>query len=368
MNLAGVDQEAVRLDILHRYHVGEAMAEVAIDDITALAVQLCKTPIAALVFLEAEQLAVASHVGLYLADLPRHLTFCSTLMETRADLVVPDLRLDARFAQHPLVTRFPHLRFYAGVPLMTPDGYLLGALEVLDWEPRTLAPEQLAGLEALARQAMAQLELRRYRLVRRPGSERRRETDEPAETPAGSVYDETLEALARALDVRDGHAPGHLPNLARRVVRLAQRLETPSAELVHIHRGALLHDIGKLAIPDSILLKAGALTDAEWQIVRLHPVYAYEMLLPVEILHPALDIPYSHHERWDGRGYPRGLRGEDIPMAARIFAVMDVWDALSSDRPFRPGWEAARVAEHIRQRAGTAFDPDVVAAFLAMGL
>jgi hypothetical protein len=366
MTKAGQHHEASRLNILHRYHVTETLSDVAFDDLTSLAVQLCKTPIAALVFLEAEQLMVASHIGLYLADLPRSLTFCNTLLETGSDLLVPDLRLDARFQQHPLVVRFPQLRFYGGIPLQTADGFFLGALEVMDWEPRVLEPHQWEALHALARQAMAQLELRRYRLVRRPGSEPRLQGSVASE-PDGSVYDETLEAIARGLDVRDGHAAGHLPQLARRAVRLAKAVGVASDDLVHVRRGALLHDIGKLAIPDSILLKPGALTNEEWQIVRLHPVYAYEMLLPIEILHPALDIPYSHHERWDGKGYPRGLQGDDIPLAARVFAVLDVWDALQADRPFRPGWEPERVAQHIRQRAGTEFDPDVVAAFLAMG-
>jgi hypothetical protein len=363
MTGSGLSREAVRLNLLHRYHVTDALSDVGFDDLTSLAAQLCQAPIAALVFLEAEQLVVASHVGLYLADLPRQLTFCNTLLETHANLMVPDLRLDARFAHHPLVTRFPNLRFYAGIPLLTADGYLLGALEVMDWEPRQLAADQWEGLQALARQAMAQLELRRYRLVRRPGGEQRL-PDNTAGTPEASVYDETLEAMARGLDLRDGHEPGHLAQLARRVVRLAKAVGVPADDLVHVRRGALLHDIGKLAIPDHILLKPGALTDEEWQIIRLHPVYAYEMLLPIEILHPALDIPYSHHERWDGQGYPRGLQGDDIPLAARVFAVLDVWDALQSNRPFRLGWEPERVAQHIRNRAGTEFDPEVVKVFV----
>jgi hypothetical protein len=367
MTKARHSQEATRLNILQRYHVTETASDVAFDDLTSLAVQLCKTPIAALVFLEADQLMVASHIGLYLADLPRHLTFCNMLLETGADLLVPDLRLDARFQQHPLVARFPNLRFYGGIPLLTADGFLLGALEVMDWEPRVLEPRQWEALQALARQAMAQLELRRYRLVRRPGGELRLPESTPSE-PEGSVYDETLEAIARGLDLRDGHAPGHLAQLAWRVLRLAKAVGVATDDLVHVRRGVLLHDIGKLAIPDRILLKPGTLSDEEWQIIRLHPVYAYEMLLPIEILHPALDIPYSHHERWDGQGYPRGLQGDDIPLAARVFTVLDVWDALQSDRPFRPGWEPERVAQHIRNRSGTEFDPDVVDAFLALGL
>ena len=136
--------------------------------------------------------------------------------------------------------------------------------------------------------------------------------------------------------------------------------------MVHLRRGALLHDIGNMGIPDSILLKPGPLTDDEWVIMKKHPVYAFELLSPIAYLRPALEIPYSHHEKWDGTGYPRGLRGEQIPKAARIFAVADVWDALRSDRPYRPAWPQERALNHIREQAGKHFDPVVVQVFLGM--
>ena len=131
-----------------------------------------------------------------------------------------------------------------------------------------------------------------------------------------------------------------------------------------MRRGALLHDIGKMAVPDDILLKPGPLTETEWVTMQKHPQYAYDLLAPIAFLRPALDIPYCHHEKWDGTGYPRGLRGESIPQAARIFAVVDVWDALCSDRPYRKAWNKDRVYEHIKSSAGTHFDPDVVALFM----
>ena len=134
--------------------------------------------------------------------------------------------------------------------------------------------------------------------------------------------------------------------------------------LVHVRRGALLHDIGKMGVPDSILLKPGPLTDDEWIIMRMHPVYAHDLLAPIAYLLPALDIPYCHHEKWDGTGYPRGLQGEKIPLAARLFAVVDVWDALRSDRPYRLAWPEEKVREHIRSLSGTHFDPKVVEAFI----
>jgi len=133
---------------------------------------------------------------------------------------------------------------------------------------------------------------------------------------------------------------------------------------VHVRRGALLHDIGKMGIPDSILLKAGTLTDEEWKIMRLHPVYSHDFLHPIAYLRPALDIPYCHHEKWDGSGYPRGLKGEQIPLSARIFAIVDVWDALRTDRPYRPAWSAETTIEYIRSLSGIQFEPKVEEVFL----
>ena len=149
-------------------------------------------------------------------------------------------------------------------------------------------------------------------------------------------------------------------------VRLAHAVGVSEAELVHVRRGALLHDIGKMGVPDAILLKPGQLTDEEWVLMRRHPTLAYEMLSPITFLRQALDIPYCHHEKWDGTGYPRGLRGEQIPLAARLFAVVDVWDALRSDRPYRSGWPEEKVREHIRQQAGTHFDSHIAEVFLTI--
>jgi putative nucleotidyltransferase with HDIG domain len=182
------------------------------------------------------------------------------------------------------------------------------------------------------------------------------------------AYDTTLEGWSKALDLRDKETEGHTQRVTEMTVRLAQVMGFKDNELVHIRRGALLHDIGKMGIPDSILLKAGPLTDEEREIMCHHPAYAYEMLYPISYLRPALDIPYCHHEKWDGTGYPRGLKGDQIPLAARIFAAVDVWDALRSDRPYRAGWPVERVREHIQSLSGTHFDPEVVDVFLEMEL
>jgi HD-GYP domain-containing protein (c-di-GMP phosphodiesterase class II) len=149
-------------------------------------------------------------------------------------------------------------------------------------------------------------------------------------------------------------------------VKLAQQMGVPETEIIHIHRGALLHDIGKLGVPDNLLLKPKELTPNEWEIMRKHTTYAYDMLFPINYLRPALDIPFCHHEKWNGTGYPRGLSGEQIPLAARIFAIVDVYDALTSDRPYRKAWSKEKTLKHIRSMAGTHFDPKAIEWFFHM--
>jgi putative nucleotidyltransferase with HDIG domain len=179
-------------------------------------------------------------------------------------------------------------------------------------------------------------------------------------------YDATIEGWARALDLRDRATEGHTRRVTDMTERLARTLDVSDAQLVHVRRGALLHDIGKMGIPDDILRKPGPLTEQEWVVMRRHPSYAYELLSPIRFLRPALEIPYCHHEKWDGTGYPRGLAGEQIPLAARIFAAVDIWDALCSDRPYRKGWPKEKVRAHIQSLSGTHLDPVVVDAFLKL--
>src|SRR5262249_5147095 len=157
---------------------------------------------------------------------------------------------------------------------------------------------------------------------------------------------------SRALDLRDKETEGHSQRVTHLTLRLAADMGLPAAEQLPIRWGALLHDIGKMGIPDHILLKPGPLTDSAWEIIRRHPTYAYALLSPIAYLRAAIDIPYCHHEKWDGSGYPRGLSGEQIPLAARLFAVVDVWDALRSDRPYRQAWPVASIRAHLRDQAG----------------
>ena len=180
------------------------------------------------------------------------------------------------------------------------------------------------------------------------------------------AYEATLKGWVRALDLRCNETGDHSRRVTLLTVELARLMGINEDELVHVRRSALLHDIGKMAVPDSILHKPGPLTEAEWDIMRKHPQFAIEMLEDIEYLRPALVIPSNHHERWDGTGYPRAIKGEEIPLAARIFAVVDVWDALSSDRPYRKAWSYEKIVEHLREQSGTHFDPKVVALFLQM--
>jgi len=177
------------------------------------------------------------------------------------------------------------------------------------------------------------------------------------------AYDATIAGWSHAMDLRDRETEGHSQRVCGLTEQLAKGFGIQGEDLIHIRHGALLHDMGKLGVPDSVLHKPDKLTDDEWIIMRKHPQMAYDMLYPVEYLRPALDIPYCHHEKWDGSGYPRRLKGDEIPLAARIFAIVDVWDALTSDRPYRSAWSRERALDHIRQESGIHFDPKVVDMF-----
>lgn len=178
--------------------------------------------------------------------------------------------------------------------------------------------------------------------------------------------DAILAGWVRALDLRNREPEGHTKRVMDMSIRLARALNIHGEALEHIRRGALLHDIGKMGVPDSILHKPSALTKEEWMVMREHPVFAHQWFSHITFLRPAIDIPYAHHEKWDGTGYPCGLRGEQIPLAARIFAVVDVWDALCSERPYRAAWPEYKVREYVRSLGGSHFDPKIVDVFLTL--
>lgn len=243
---------------------------------------------------------------------------------------------------------------YHAMPLVA-KGVVKGVLEVYRRSPMAPTQEWHAFFEALAGQAAIAIDnVSLFNDLRRANAGLR------------MSYDDTLAGWSRALDLRDRETEGHSRRVAQLTVVLARAMGVPKADLVHIRRGALLHDIGKMGVPDAILLKPGPLTEAEWKTMRHHPAYARELLEPIAYLRRALDIPYGHHERWDGTGYPQGLSGSQIPLAARIFAVVDVWDALRSDRPYRSAWSAELVRAYVQDQAGTQFDPAVVGKFLEL--
>jgi putative nucleotidyltransferase with HDIG domain len=177
-------------------------------------------------------------------------------------------------------------------------------------------------------------------------------------------YDETLQGWAKALELRDKETEGHSERVTELTVQLAKAMGLSGTALVDIRRGALLHDIGKMGVPDAILHKEGPLTPDERKTIQKHPQDAYDMLKQIHYLSVALEVPYCHHEKWDGSGYPRGLRGEQIPLSARIFSVVDVYDALSSDRPYRKALPREEAIQYLRDHSGTHFDPEVVKTFL----
>jgi putative nucleotidyltransferase with HDIG domain len=239
------------------------------------------------------------------------------------------------------------------VPLVF-EGQVKGMLNIVG---PNLTEKDLPTMQAFANQIAVALE--NARLMTRLRSAR----DE-----LEAAYQATLEGWVDALDLRDNETQGHSMRVSELTADLADYMGMDKSQLPHIQRGALLHDIGKMAVPDHILRKPGPLNDKEWKIMRQHPVTAQQWLSRINYLHPALDIPHRHHERWDGSGYPDGMERDEIPMEARIFAVVDVWDAMCSDRPYRKAIPETNVLEYIEEQSNQLFDPKVVDAFLQFRL
>jgi putative nucleotidyltransferase with HDIG domain len=241
---------------------------------------------------------------------------------------------------------------YIGLPLFS-KGEIIGALEIFHRSTLTPDPEWLSFVETLGGQVAIAIEnsVLFHDLQR-------------SNYDLALAYDATIEGWSHALDLRDKDTEGHTMRVTEMTLKLARIMGLHEEQLIHIKRGALLHDIGKMGVPDSILLKPDVLTDADWEIMRRHPQLAYDWLAPIAFLQKALEIPYCHHEKWDGSGYPRGLKGEQIPLSARIFTVVDVWDALSSDRPYRRAWPEQDVLDYIRKNRGRHMDPEVVDIFI----
>jgi PAS domain S-box-containing protein len=247
-----------------------------------------------------------------------------------------------------------NFKSYFGVPLIV-KGQLKGVLEVFTRVPMKADDEWLNFLNTLGGQAAIAID--NHSLF---------ENLQNSNIQLTLAYDATIEGWSRALDLRDEETEGHTQRVMEMTLLLCEAFGINESDLVHIRRGALLHDIGKMGIPDRILLKPGPLTAQEWVVMKKHPGYAFEFLSPVSFLKPSMDIPYCHHERWDGTGYPRGIKGEQIPTSARIFAIADVWDALSSDRPYRSAWKDSEILSHLQSQSGSHFDPQIVELFFQL--
>lgn len=264
----------------------------------------------------------------------------------------------ANFEQEPpgrlRMIRDERIQYGVSTPLLS-RGKVTGVLEVFHRSPLEPDPEWFNFLATLAGQvALAVEDLSLLENLHRTNTE------------LVLAYDETIEGWSRAMDLRDRETEGHTRRVTEMTLTLAKKMGLPDDRIIHVRRGAMLHDIGKMGVPDNILHKPGPLTDSEWAIMRCHPQYAYELLSPIAYLELALDIPYCHHERWDGSGYPRGLKADQIPLAARLFAVVDVFDALTSDRPYRKAWSKEKTLEYILEQSGKHFDPEVVRIFLEL--
>ena len=272
--------------------------------------------------------------------------------KTRETIQIPDLLArEGKFSHSPAFSREGFIN-YTGIPLIA-KGEVEGVLEIFNRVPVVLDQPKLDFLEAMVGQVAIAID---NATIYQDLQESNRELS--------LAYDATIEGWSNALDLRDKETEGHTQRVTELTLKVTRAMGIPGSERIHIRRGALLHDIGKMGVPDNILLKPGPLTDEEWIIMRKHPQFALDMLSKITYLQPALDIPYCHHEKWDGSGYPRGLEGKNIPLAARIFSVIDVWDALTSDRPYRKAWTNERALEYIKAEIGTHFDPDVIEPFL----
>jgi response regulator RpfG family c-di-GMP phosphodiesterase len=272
----------------------------------------------------------------------------------RAIVVVPDLNsTDANVIRKILVEREGFISYYCS-PLIT-KGKLKGVMEVYFRQPFHADQEWLEFLEMLCQQTA--IAINNAELVN---------SLQKSNFELLNAYETTLKGWVDALDMRDHETQGHTLRVTEFSLNLAKRIGIKDSEIINFQRGALLHDIGKVAVPDAILNKPGPLTDEEWVIMRGHPLIAFQLLSKSKYLIPALDIPYCHHEKWDGSGYPRGLKGEAIPLAARIFSIIDVWDALTSDRPYRKAWTKKKALNYIQEQSEIYFDPKVVTGFVAL--
>ena len=269
-------------------------------------------------------------------------------------LILPNLSLVGQDFPRQKMIEMERFASYVGIPLIA-KGQMKGILEVYHRTPFEMNDDWMSFLNLLSGQtAIAVDNSLLFENLERLNAE------------LMLAYDATIEGWSQALEMRGSETTGHSRRVLDWTLNLMHEMGVREREMQHVRRGALLHDIGKMGVPDEILHKPTSLTDDEWAVMRRHPQNAYDLLSPITYLRPALEIPYSHHEKWDGSGYPRGLKGEEIPLPARIFAIVDVYDALTSDKPYREAWSHQKAMDYIQAQSSLHFDPQIVEAFLQM--
>ena len=395
--------EADRVAALRACQILDSVAERGFDEIVDLAAGIFGVPIALVSLVDEDRQWFKAKVGVQVCETGRDEAFCSHAVADPRLLVVEDARLDPRFCDNPLVVGPPHVRFYAGAPLTLTTGHTLGTLCIIDSVPRTLSPEERHTLCLLARQVLDQIELRNTarqtqelhrRLVdhqtnlEQQVQQRTRELHESRE--------EVVNCLARAAEFRDDDTGHHIRRVCLYVRELCEELGFPESDCHTISLAATLHDVGKIGIPDAILLKPGRLSHDEFDTMQKHAVYGSEIVQRIEenqsppdpqtarqlaghcnaaqhilgqpsyeLLQIASRIALTHHEKFDGSGYPAGLKGADIPIEGRIVAVADVFDALTSRRPYKPSLPLEKSCAILREGSGQHFDPQIIEAFFA---
>lgn len=378
-SVISVDED-YRLDVLSRYAILDTMAEEGFDRITKLASQLLQTPIALVSLIDKNRQWFKSCFGFSGTETSREVSFCAHAIYRTEPLIIHDATKDPRFAENPYVMADPHVRFYAGIPLVVSEGVALGTLCVIDMKPRLVKPSELDVLKNLA--AVICDELALNKLIKESERDRNELAKREAELAAlNASLEEKVEhrtqalkeaqhdilvRLGRAAAFRDNDTNQHVQRMSLFCEHIAREFGMPEAYCKLIRITSPLHDIGKIGVPDAILHKPGSLTSEEMNKMREHVVVGQELLSGghTELIQLAELIAHTHHERWDGTGYPRGLTETSIPLAGRIAAIADVFDALTSERPYKKAWPIEKAVEEIQSQAGKQFDPDLVAAFV----
>ncbi|MDQ4130506.1 MAG: HD domain-containing protein [Actinomycetota bacterium] len=356
------ENERERLQAVRRYEVLDTPPDGAFDRITALAARHFRVPISIVSVVDADRIWFKSHHGLEAEEVDRDPGLCASAVLQDLPWVVEDAPRDPRTLANPLVAGELGLRFYAGAPLTTRDGFNLGTLCVIDKAPRRLTDDQTATLCDMAGVVMDQLELRLA--ARRLEAQQREKERRIAEEHVRAVKRTGVQALLSAIEARDSYTAAHSGNVVELAQAVAGELNLPDAERAEVEQVALLHDLGKIGVPDHILQHPGRLDEEARERMQAHPGIGEKIVASLDGLAHLAPAVRAEHERWDGHGYPDGLKGEEIPLASRIVLACDAYDAMTTDRPYRGAMDPRDAREELRANAGAQFDPAVAQALL----